>query len=64
MAERLGQEVLDLRTRQLGPDDLETAATKQLLAMIYRDQGKRDLAEPLFTEVLAVRTADSSRPPG
>jgi serine/threonine protein kinase/tetratricopeptide (TPR) repeat protein len=44
------------RERLLGPDDLETIATKHHLAITYRKLGKHAPAEALFQEVLAVRT--------
>jgi eukaryotic-like serine/threonine-protein kinase len=41
----------------LGADNLDTVATKHHLAALYRDQAKYALAETLFKEVLAIRTA-------
>jgi non-specific serine/threonine protein kinase/serine/threonine-protein kinase len=45
------------RERLLGANDLDTAATKHHLAMLYRAQAKYDLAEPLFQESLESRFA-------
>src|SRR5439155_24604846 len=45
------------RERLLGPDHLDTAASKHNLAQLYRVWRKCDLAEELNKEVLEVRTA-------
>jgi tetratricopeptide (TPR) repeat protein len=45
------------RERLRGTNDLDTAAAKHELALLYKDQGKYALAEALYKEVLATRTA-------
>ena len=44
-----------LRSAKLGPDHLDTIATKDGLASLKVVRGQTDLAEALFNEVLAVR---------
>jgi tetratricopeptide (TPR) repeat protein len=48
--------VLNRRTSKLGVDHLDTLASKNLLALVYRSQEKFAPAEALYQEVLALRT--------
>jgi non-specific serine/threonine protein kinase/serine/threonine-protein kinase len=56
-AEELLIKASQTRSRLLGTDHLDTAATTHHLAMLYRDTGQLALAQRLYNRALAVRTA-------
>jgi serine/threonine protein kinase/tetratricopeptide (TPR) repeat protein len=56
-AEAALNQAAQTRQRLLGPDHLDTAASKHNLAQLYRAQGKYDRAAVVYKEVLEVRAA-------
>jgi serine/threonine-protein kinase len=54
-AEPLAERSYNLRAHNLGPRNLQTADTLELLATVLRDKGEYQKAEPLFRQLLAIR---------
>jgi CHAT domain-containing protein/Tfp pilus assembly protein PilF len=56
-AQRLAEQVLAIRERELGPDHVETALALQLLGRLAQDQGGYDRAQQLFARSLRILQA-------
>ena len=54
-AELLAERSYNLRARNLGPRNPQTADTLELLATVLRDKAEYQKAEPLFRQLLAIR---------
>jgi eukaryotic-like serine/threonine-protein kinase len=54
-AAALLSKILEIRHRQLGPDQPDTLFSRNSLALVYDAQGRYDLSEPLLIETLEGR---------